>query len=105
MINSYLGTVWEKLPKTNPVRAQAALLQRMIRRDVSNFDVDTGTALWALKAAIERGGFCRTAINTALETKLQQPGHPGWQAEVLEDQPHRPEHRQHVGREDRRTAS
>ena len=77
VINSYLGTVWEKLPKTNPVRAQAALLQKMIRRDVSNFDVDTGTALWTYKAAIERGGFSRAAINTAIETKLKNYVTPG----------------------------
>jgi hypothetical protein len=49
----------------------------MIKRDVSNFDVDTGTALWAFKAAIERGGFTRTAINTAIETKLKGCVTPG----------------------------
>ena len=58
-------------------RTQGALLQRMIRRDVSNFDVDAATALWALKAAIERGGTGRTAINTALETKLRGFVTPG----------------------------
>jgi ABC-type branched-subunit amino acid transport system substrate-binding protein len=49
----------------------------MIKRDVSNFDVDTGTALWALKAAIEKGGFTRAAINTAIETKLKGFVTPG----------------------------
>ena len=77
IINSYLGTVWEKLPRTNPARAQAQLLQKMIKRDVSNFDVDTGTALWTFKAAIERGGFTRAAINTAIETKLKGFVTPG----------------------------
>ena len=77
VINSYLGTVWESLPRTNPVRAQAQLLQKMIKRDVSNFDVDTGTALWTFKAAIERGGFSRAAINTAIETKLKGFVTPG----------------------------
>jgi len=77
IVNSYLGTVWKSLKKTNPARAQGALLQRMIRRDVSNFDVDTATALWALKAAVERGGTGRTAINTALETKLRNLVTPG----------------------------
>ena len=77
IINSYLGTVWKDLPKSNPARAQAALLQKMIKRDVSNFDVDTATALWALKAAVERGGTGRTAINTALETKLRNLVTPG----------------------------
>jgi len=77
IINSYLGTVWKSLKKSNPVRAQGQLLQRMIRRDVSNFDVDTATALWTLKAAIQRGGTSRTAINRAIETKLRNLVTPG----------------------------
>jgi branched-chain amino acid transport system substrate-binding protein len=77
IINSYLGTVWKSLPKTNPARAQAQLLQRMIRRDVSNFDVDAGSALWTLKAAVERGGTTRSGINTAIETKLRGFVTPG----------------------------
>ena len=98
IINSYLGTVWEKLPRTNPARAQAQLLQKMIKRDVSNFDVDTGTALWAYKAAIEKGGFTRAAINTAIETKLKGFVTPGGKLRFSTDQPHGPESRQHVGR-------
>ncbi len=77
IINSYLGTVWEDLPRTNPARAQAQLLRKMIKRGVSNFDVDTGTALWAFKAAMEKGGFTRAAINTAIETKLKGVVTPG----------------------------
>jgi branched-chain amino acid transport system substrate-binding protein len=75
--NSYLGTVWKSLPKSNPARAQAQLLQKMIKRDVSNFDVDAATALWTFKAAIERGGTSRAAINDAIETKLKKFVTPG----------------------------
>ena len=77
IINSYLGTVWNFLPKTNPVRAQAALLRTILKRPVSNFDVDAATALWAYKAAIERGSATRAGINTALETKLRGLVTPG----------------------------
>jgi hypothetical protein len=49
----------------------------MLGRPVSNFDADTAVALWAFKAAIEEGGFTRTAINTALETKISGLVTPG----------------------------
>jgi branched-chain amino acid transport system substrate-binding protein len=75
--NSYLGTVWKSLPKSNPARAQGQLLQKMVKREVSNFDVDAATALWTFKAAIERGGTTRAAINTAIETKLKKFVTPG----------------------------
>jgi branched-chain amino acid transport system substrate-binding protein len=77
VVNSYLGTVWKDLPRSNPARAQAQLLQKMIRRGVSNFDVDAATALWTFKAAIERGGTSRAAVNTAIETKLRNLVTPG----------------------------
>ena len=60
VINSYLGTVVGVPPEDEPrAGAGAQLLQKMIKRDVSNFDVDTGTALWTFKAAIEKGGLSR----------------------------------------------
>jgi branched-chain amino acid transport system substrate-binding protein len=71
IVNSFLATAWTFLPKTNPVRAQAALLRSILRRPVSNFDGDAAGALWAYKAAIERGSATRAGINTALETKLR----------------------------------
>jgi branched-chain amino acid transport system substrate-binding protein len=71
IVNSFLATVWKSLPTRNPVRAQGALLERMLKRPVSNFDGDTSAALWAYKAAIERGSATRTGINTALETKIR----------------------------------
>jgi branched-chain amino acid transport system substrate-binding protein len=77
IVNSYLGTAWNFLPRTNPVRAQGALLRQILRRPVSNFDADTATALWAYKAAIERGGATRAGINTALETRIRGLVTPG----------------------------
>ena len=81
IINSFVGTAWAFLPKKSlvwaPVRTQAALLQKMLGRPVSNFDADTAVALWAFKAAIEKGGFTRSAINTALETKISGLVTPG----------------------------
>ena len=71
IVNSFLATVWTFLPKTNPVPTQAALLRTILKRPVSNFDGDAAGALWAYRAAIERGGATRAGINTALETKLR----------------------------------
>ena len=71
IVNSFLATAWTFLPKTNPVRAQAALLRSILKRPVSNFDGDAAGALWAYKAAIERGSATRAGINNALETRLR----------------------------------
>jgi branched-chain amino acid transport system substrate-binding protein len=70
-VNSFLATAWTFLPKTNPVRKEAALLRSILKRPVSNFDGDAAGALWAYKAAIERGRATRAGINDALETKLR----------------------------------
>jgi branched-chain amino acid transport system substrate-binding protein len=77
LINSYLGTVWQHLPKTHAVRKEASLLQSLLKRPLSNFDVDAASSLYAFKAAMEKGGFSREAINTALETKLNGHVTPG----------------------------
>jgi branched-chain amino acid transport system substrate-binding protein len=77
LANSYLGTVWKYLPKTNPVRKQAALVEKLVGHPLSNFDVDAASSLYAFKAAMERGGFTRDAINTALQTKLRGYVTPG----------------------------
>jgi branched-chain amino acid transport system substrate-binding protein len=71
IVNSFLATAWTFLPKTNPVRKEAALLRSILKRPVSNFDGDAAGALWAYKAAIERGAATRAGINGALETKLR----------------------------------
>ena len=77
IINSYLGTVWSFLPKKDPVRIQAALLQKMLKRPISNFDIDAATTMWSYKAAMERGAVTRSGINTALETKIRGLVTPG----------------------------
>jgi hypothetical protein len=71
IVNSFLATAWAFLPKTNPVRAQAALLRSILKRPISNFDGDAAGALWAYKAAVERGSATRVGINDALETKIR----------------------------------
>ena len=70
LVNSYLGTVWQYLPRTNPVRQEASLLQKLVGHPLSNFDVDAASSLYAFKAAMEKGGFTRDGVNNALETKL-----------------------------------
>jgi branched-chain amino acid transport system substrate-binding protein len=77
LVNSFLGLVWEQLPRANPARARAQLTQRVIGKPLSVFHVDAATSLFALKAAMERGGFTRAGINTALETKLRGLPTPG----------------------------
>lgn len=77
LVNSFLGVVWEQLPATNPAKPRAQLTQRVIGKPLSVFHVDAATSLFALKAAMERGGFTREGINTALETKLRGLPTPG----------------------------
>jgi branched-chain amino acid transport system substrate-binding protein len=76
-VNGWLGTVWKQLPKTNPARPLAQLVERLVKHPISVFNVDASTALFAYKAAMEKGGFTREAINTALETKLRKLPTPG----------------------------
>ena len=77
LVNGFLGNVWTQLPRTHPSRPLAQLVERLVRHPISVFNVDASTALFTLKAAIERGGFTRDAINTALETKLRRLPTPG----------------------------
>jgi branched-chain amino acid transport system substrate-binding protein len=77
LVNSYLGTVWKYLPKGHPVRTQAALVESLLKHPLSNFDLDAASSLYAFKAAMEKGGLTREAINTALETKLNGVVTPG----------------------------
>ena len=77
LVNSFLGVVWDQLPLRHPSRQQGRLLRRVIGRQPSVFHVDTATSLWALKAAMERGGFTREAINRGLETKVRGLPTPG----------------------------
>ena len=77
LVNSFLGLVWDQLPNGHPIRQQGQVLRRVIGRTPSVFHVDTATSLWGLKAAMERGGFTRAGINTALETKIRGLPTPG----------------------------
>ena len=77
LVNSFVGVVWQQLPKTHPTRRLAQLVQRVVRKPISVFHVDASTSLFALKAAMERGGFTRQAINTAIERKLRGLPTPG----------------------------
>ena len=77
LVNGYLGNVWKALPKANPNRSPAALVEQVVKHPISVFNVDASTALYAFKAGIERGGFTREAINTALETKIRGLPTPG----------------------------
>lgn len=77
LVNGYLGNVWRSLPRSNPNRAHGQLVERLVKHRISVFNVDASTALYAFKAGMERGGFSRAAINTALETKIRGLPTPG----------------------------
>lgn len=77
LVNSFLGPVWDQLPARHPARAPGQLLRRVIGRQPSVFHVDTATSLWTLKAAMERSGFTREAINRGLETRIRGLATPG----------------------------
>jgi branched-chain amino acid transport system substrate-binding protein len=77
LVNGFLGSVWQQLPRNNPTRALAQLVERQVRHPISVFNVDASTALFAFQAAMQRGGFTRSAITTALETKLRRLPTPG----------------------------
>ena len=77
LVNGFLGSVWPQLPKTNPARPLAELVEKLVKHPISVFNVDASTTLFAFKAAMERGGFTREGINTALETKLRKLPTPG----------------------------
>jgi branched-chain amino acid transport system substrate-binding protein len=77
LVNGFLGSVWPQLPRTNPARSMAQLVERLVGHPISVFNVDASTSMFAFRAAIERGGFTRQAINTALETKLRRLPTPG----------------------------
>jgi ABC-type branched-subunit amino acid transport system substrate-binding protein len=77
LVNSFLGVVSEQLPAGNPIRTRAQIVQRAIGKPLSVFHVDASTSFFALKAAMERGGFTRAGINDALETKIRGLATPG----------------------------
>ena len=77
LVNGYLGNVWKSLPTSNPNRVHGQLVERLVKHPISVFNVDASTALYAFRAALERGGFTRSTINTALETKIRGLPTPG----------------------------
>ena len=101
LVNGYLGNVWKSLPRTNPNRAPAALVEQVVKHPISVFNVDASTALYAFKAAMERGGFSRAAINTALETKIRGLPTPGGRLYFSPTNHSGIQLREHVGRADR----
>jgi len=55
----------------------AQLVERLVKHAISVFNVDASTALYAFKASMQRGGFSRAAINSALETRIGGVATPG----------------------------
>jgi branched-chain amino acid transport system substrate-binding protein len=77
LINTYLGPVAQFIRKDHPSRALALRLNRLLGKQGSTFNYDGYTAVWMFKTAMERGGFSRRGINTALETKMKGFAGPG----------------------------
>jgi branched-chain amino acid transport system substrate-binding protein len=77
LINTYLGPVARYLPRSNPSRAVALRLNRLLRKEGSTFNYDGYTAVQMFRAAMLRGGFNREAINQALESRLRGFVGPG----------------------------
>ena len=79
LINTYLGPVAQFIRRNHPSRAIALRVNRLIRKQGSTFNYDGYTAVRMFKTAMERGGFTRSAINRALETRLRGFAGPGGQ--------------------------
>jgi branched-chain amino acid transport system substrate-binding protein len=77
LVNGFLGNVWRQLPRKHPSRPLAQLVERLVGHPISVFNVDASTAMFAFKAAMERGGFTRQGLNTALERRLKGFPTPG----------------------------
>ena len=77
LINSYLGPVARFLPRRNPSRAIALKVDRALRKQGSTFNYDGYTGVMMFRAAMLRGGFSRTGINSALENRMRGFVGPG----------------------------
>ncbi|MGH3080650.1 MAG: ABC transporter substrate-binding protein [Gaiellaceae bacterium] len=73
LVNSYLGPVARYLPRRNPSRSIALKVDRGLRKQGSTFHYDGYTGVMMFRAAMLRGGFSRTAMNSALEKRMR-----GW---------------------------
>jgi branched-chain amino acid transport system substrate-binding protein len=77
LIDSYLGPVAKFLGKRNPSRAIALRVNRLLRKQGSTFNYDGYTGVQMFKTAMTRGGFSRSGINNALESKMKGFVGPG----------------------------
>ena len=77
LIDTYLGPVAQYLPRTNPSRAIALRVNRLIRKQGSTFNYDGYTAVQMFRTAMLRGGFTRSGINNALENRMKGFVGPG----------------------------
>jgi branched-chain amino acid transport system substrate-binding protein len=77
LIDTYLANVYKFLPKSNPSRAHAAMVARLLQKTPSTFNYDGYTAVQMYKAAMIKGGFSREGINRSLETKMRGFVGPG----------------------------
>lgn len=77
LIDTYLGPVAQYLPKTHPSRAIALRVNKLLGKQGSTFNYDGYTAVHMFKTAMERGGFSRAGINTALERRMRGFVGPG----------------------------
>ena len=77
LINTYLGPVAQFVRKNDPSRGIALRVDKLLGKQGSTFNYDGYTAVTMFRAAMERGGFTRQAINQALETKLKDFAGPG----------------------------
>jgi branched-chain amino acid transport system substrate-binding protein len=77
LINTYLGPVAKYLSRSNPSRAIALKLDRLLRKPGSTFNYDGYTAVYMFRTAMQRGGFTRDGINSALEGRMKGFVGPG----------------------------
>ena len=77
LINTYLGPVAQYLPNTNRSKPIALRVNRLIGKQGSTFNYDGYTAVQMFATAMQRGGFSREGINTALERRMRGFVGPG----------------------------
>jgi len=77
LINTYLGPVAKFLPNSNPSKAIALRVNKLLGKEGSTFNYDGYTAVNMFMTAMTRGGFSRDAINGALEGKMKGFTGPG----------------------------
>ncbi|MDQ3894725.1 MAG: ABC transporter substrate-binding protein [Actinomycetota bacterium] len=77
LINTYLGPVARYLPRRNPSKRWALLVDRLLGRQGSTFNYDGFTAVMMFRTAMLRGGFSREGIDRALETRMKGFVGPG----------------------------